>query len=224
VFAQILNGADVVDQLLEGDVIESIRSSLMFSERVPSDSRQNRLAEACGSATANGGRSSISRLESDPRRLFYPRSTAPLADPRGLDVRAGTARSAEARQAVSRRFRTARIDACRRSHGADGEHERSVFAAFQAALRTGRRSADSSPSYPLFDHLTRLDAVTRSVRPRIPHAMVDRLSRASSARSANDPRMLLVSPNNPTGQFVELAELGRDRSHWPGARSRHHLG
>ena len=65
------------------------------------------------------------------------------------------------------------------------------------------------PSYPLFDHLTRLDARSRACRTistttarwAIDFASVERaLVRRTRA-------VLVVSPNNPTGSFVVAGEL-----------------
>jgi aspartate/methionine/tyrosine aminotransferase len=66
------------------------------------------------------------------------------------------------------------------------------------------------PSYPLFEHLTRLDAVV-SVPYRLEYHgrwSID----VSSVERALSPRtraLLLVNPNNPTGNFVSAADLDR---------------
>jgi hypothetical protein len=64
------------------------------------------------------------------------------------------------------------------------------------------------PSYPLFEHLTRLDAVEVSFYEleycgswRI---NVESIARAMTARTR---ALLLVSPNNPTGSLVSAEEL-----------------
>ena len=66
------------------------------------------------------------------------------------------------------------------------------------------------PSYPLFDHLTRLDLVTARPYDLEYHGAwsID----ISSVERALTPRtraLLLVSPNNPTGSFVAARELER---------------
>ena len=66
------------------------------------------------------------------------------------------------------------------------------------------------PSYPLFDHLTRLDEVTA-----VPYDLEyhDRWTiDMASVERALTPRtraLLIVSPNNPTGSFVKRDELER---------------
>jgi len=65
------------------------------------------------------------------------------------------------------------------------------------------------PSYPLFEHLTRLDAVRSLPYPLEYHGRwsvdVPAVARAISDRAR---ALLLVSPNNPTGSFVSDGELG----------------
>src|SRR6185295_10534775 len=66
------------------------------------------------------------------------------------------------------------------------------------------------PSYPLFDHLTRLDLVTTVPYDLDLHGAwsidVASVERALSARTR---AVLIVSPNNPTGSFVSTSELDR---------------
>ena len=80
------------------------------------------------------------------------------------------------------------------------------------------------PSYPLFEHLTRLDGVAAvPVRPRVPRRGGRSTSPASSARSTPRTRALLVvSPNNPTGSFVTRDELERLAALCAAARRRDH--
>jgi aspartate/methionine/tyrosine aminotransferase len=64
------------------------------------------------------------------------------------------------------------------------------------------------PSYPLFDHLTRLDLVTASPYDLEYHGSwsidVGSVERALTPRTR---ALLLVSPNNPTGSYVSAREL-----------------
>jgi hypothetical protein len=64
------------------------------------------------------------------------------------------------------------------------------------------------PSYPLFDHLTRLDGVEASPYALEYHGRwaVDE-SRVDAAWSARVRAVLAVSPNNPTGSVLSEAEL-----------------
>ena len=64
------------------------------------------------------------------------------------------------------------------------------------------------PSYPLFEHLTRLDGVASVPYPLEHHGRwtidLDSLVGAISTRTR---AVLVVSPNNPTGSYVSAAEL-----------------
>ena len=66
------------------------------------------------------------------------------------------------------------------------------------------------PSYPLFEHLTRLDAVAAVPYDLEYHGAwtvdLDSVERAFSGRTR---AVLIVSPNNPTGSFVKQPELDR---------------
>jgi alanine-synthesizing transaminase len=66
-----------------------------------------------------------------------------------------------------------------------------------------------APSYPLFEHLARLEGV-HAVPYRLAYDGAWHLD-ADSARRAVTPRtraVLAVSPNNPTGSYLKRAELG----------------
>jgi alanine-synthesizing transaminase len=66
------------------------------------------------------------------------------------------------------------------------------------------------PSYPLFDHLTRLDLVAARPYDLEYHGSwsidIGSVERALTSRTR---ALLLVSPNNPTGSFVTAKELDR---------------
>jgi alanine-synthesizing transaminase len=64
------------------------------------------------------------------------------------------------------------------------------------------------PSYPLFEHLTRLEAVEATTYDLEYHGRWE-IDAASVARAVS-PRtraVLIVSPNNPTGSYIKAAEL-----------------
>ena len=182
----------------------------MFSDRVPADLRQNRLAEAL--AGLRQSRSEIIDLTaSNPTRagFSYPSDLlAPLADPRGLVYTPEPLGLIETRQAIASDFR-------RRGHEVRADRvaltastSEAYSFLFKVLCAPGDEVLIPRPSYPLFDHLSALDGV-RSVPydleyhtgwsinlPSIEHSLTDR-TRA----------VLLVSPNNPTGQFVTETEL-----------------
>ena len=66
------------------------------------------------------------------------------------------------------------------------------------------------PSYPLFDHLTRLEGIiARSYDLEYHGAWSIDFSSVEAALSPRTRAVLIVSPNNPTGSFVKQDDLDR---------------
>lgn len=184
----------------------------MFSQRVPGQLGPNRLAAAVAARRA-AGHPIIDLTESNPTRAavtYPPGLLTPLGDPRGLRYEPRPFGLPSARQAVS-------DDYARR--GIAIAADRVVLTAstsdaygwlFKLLADAGDEVLVPRPSYPLFDHLTRLEEV--AARPyeldyhgawSIDFASVD------AALSPRTRAVLLVSPNNPTGSFVKPHELDR---------------
>lgn len=183
----------------------------MFSGRVPSDLQPNRLSVALRRARASG-RPLIDLTITNPTQvgLHYPDDLlAPLAcpaarryepDPRGL---------AGARAAVA-------ADYARRGIGVATDRvvlTASTSEAYSILFKllcepSGNDVLVPTPSYPLFEHLTRLDGV--DARPyRLEYHgrwMLDESS-VDEAWSPAVRAVLAVSPNNPTGSLVSFGEL-----------------
>ena len=138
-----------------------------------------RIADAALAALrARGADRRSHRVEPDAGRPAVSRRSAGAA--RRSARAALRARSrcglASAREAVAADY--ARRGATRRSRArrADREHERGVQLAVQAAVRPGDAVLVPRPSYPLFEHLTRLEGVRAdAVRPRVSRPLGDRL-------------------------------------------------
>jgi alanine-synthesizing transaminase len=182
----------------------------MFSDRVPSDLRQNRLADAL--ADVKRKRQSILDLTaSNPTRagFSYPNDLlAPLGDPRGLVYTPEPLGILEARRAVVADFARRGLTTTVNRVALTASTSEAYSLLFKLLCAPGDEVLIPHPSYPLFDHLTHLDAV----RP-VPYELeyqttwsidVKSIERAFSARTR---AVLLVSPNNPTGQFVDSTEL-----------------
>ncbi len=184
----------------------------MFSKRTPGDLRPNRLALAVENRQRSG-RPIVDLTESNPTRagfIYPPDLLAPLADPRGLGYEPRPFGLPAARAAVA-------ADYARR--GVDVAAERIVLTAstseaysllFKLLCDPGDEVLVPRPSYPLFDHLTRLDGVAAQPYDLEYHGAwsID----VASVERALTPRtraLLIVSPNNPTGSFVSQAELDR---------------
>src|SRR6185436_1427423 len=115
---------------------------------------------------------------------------------------------------------TARVavagDYARRGIGADAAHivlTASTSEAYALLFKllcepAGSRVLVPAPSYPLFEHLTRLEGVTCGVYRLEYHGRwtLD-LDSVIEAWTAGTRAVLAVSPNNPTGSVLTAAEL-----------------
>jgi alanine-synthesizing transaminase len=181
-----------------------------FSARLPAERHSNRLTRAVRQARAEG-RALIDLTESNPTRagFEYPSDLlAPLADAKGLVYEPSPFGRVDARQAVSRDYarRGVAVAADRIVLTASTSDAYSVL--FKLLADAGDEVLVPRPSYPLFDHLTRLDLVEARPYDLEYHGSwsidVGSVERALSPRTR---ALLLVSPNNPTGSFVSAKEL-----------------
>jgi alanine-synthesizing transaminase len=184
----------------------------VFSSRIPANLSANRLSDAVRACRA-GGRPFIDLTLSNPTRAGFhypPDLLAPLGNARGLHYEPSAAGALEAREAVAREYLR---------QGVIVPAERIVLTAstsdaysllFKLLADAGDDVLVPRPSYPLFDHLTRLDLVVPRPYDLDVHGSwsID----FSSVERALTPRtraVLAVSPNNPTGSFVSALELDR---------------
>jgi alanine-synthesizing transaminase len=182
----------------------------MFSARVPPDLAPNRLSVALARLKTEN-RPVIDLTTSNPTAvgLLYPTDLLiPLAHPRGLVYAPEPFGLLEARQAIAGDFarRDRLVPADRIALTASTSEAYSLL--FKLLCEPGDEVLVPRPSYPLFEHLTRLDSVVA-----VPYDLeyhegwsID-MATVSSALSARTRAVLLVSPNNPTGQFVSEVEL-----------------
>jgi alanine-synthesizing transaminase len=183
-----------------------------FSSRVPADRAANRLAAAVGEARASG-RTLLDLTVTNPTRcgFDYPHDLlAPLSDPAGRDYAASPFGLASAREAVARDYR-------RRGLTIDPARivlTSSTSDAYSLLFKLLCEPAGSSvlvpvPSYPLFDHLTRLDGVL-AVPYRLEYHgrwWIDMPSVEAGFAIPGVRAILAVSPNNPTGSTLAVHEL-----------------
>jgi aspartate/methionine/tyrosine aminotransferase len=182
----------------------------VFANRTPTETRPNALARALDQTKADG-RPFIDLTESNPTRAGFsypPDLLTPLADARGLRYDPHPLGAMDARRAVADEYRR---------HGIDVSPDRIVLTAstsdaysmlFKLLADAGDEVLVPRPSYPLFEHLTRLDAVALA---NYDLEYRDRWSiDAAQIEHAVTPRtraVVVVSPNNPTGSFLGASEL-----------------
>ena len=181
----------------------------MFSARVP-PLRSNRVARAIARVHATG--QPLDDLTvSNPTRvgLSYPaRLLEPLGATSALRYDPAPFGVAAAREAVAAYLtgRGVRVSADRVIVTASTSESYSLL--FKLLCDPADLVLVPQPSYPLFEHLTRLDGVVASAYALEYHGRwelnLDSLHRAVEPRAR---AILLVNPNNPTGSFVRQDEL-----------------
>lgn len=185
---------------------------MRFSRRLPAQLESNRLSVALARLRREGV-PVIDLTESNPTRAgfdYAPDLLASLADARGLAYRPEPFGLLSAREAVADDFvrRGRAMDAGRIALTASTSEAYSLL--FKLLCDPDDEVLVPQPSYPLFEHLTRLDAVV-SVPYRLDYHgrwSVD----LSSVERASTPRtraLLIVNPNNPTGNFISAGDLDR---------------
>ena len=184
----------------------------MFSSRLPADTTVNAISQRLGEMRAQGI-DYIDLTESNPTRAGFPYASgllAPLSDARALRYEPTALGMPSAREAVA--------EDCRR-RGANVDAEQVVLTAstseayswlFKLLCNPGDRLLVPRPSYPLFEHLTRLESVTLAHYELDYHRRWD-IDFASVERAlTTDTRaILVVAPNNPTGSYLAASEFTR---------------
>jgi aspartate/methionine/tyrosine aminotransferase len=184
----------------------------MFSERVPRELDPNRLTRTVDALRA-AGRPIVDLTLSNPTRagFHYPADLlAPLADCRALLYDPRPFGAIEAREAVARDYAR---------QGLAVPPERIVLTAstseaysiiFKLLADAGDEILVPRPSYPLFEHLARLDVVNvRSYEAEYDGTWSIDFPSVERAFTARTRAVLVVSPNNPTGSFLKQDELER---------------
>lgn len=192
----------------------------MFSSRTPDDLSQTPLARVVAALRAEGA-SYLDLTVSNPTALGL-RYPADYLD--ALTASAGRTYDPhpfglpEARTAVARDYarRQAEVNPSQVVLTASTSEAYSVL--FKLLCDPGDEVLVPQPSYPLFDHLVRLDAcVGVPYRLRYDGRWSIDESTIDEALSSRSRAILTVSPNNPTGSFLSRAEfhalLERGRRH-----------
>lgn len=190
----------------------------MVSSRLPRSLEPNALARAIEGRRRGGG-SIIDLTESNPTRsgLPYPRDLlAPLGAAGDVDYDPQPLGLWSARAAVAADFRRRGIVVSADRVALTSSTSEAYSLLFKLLCDAGDQVLVPHPSYPLFEHLTRLECVEA-----VPYALEYhgswRIDIESVRRAAGDRAraILIVSPNNPTGSYLHrddlamLAEIAR---------------
>ena len=192
----------------------------MFSSRLPAALAPNAISRAVAAARSQGV-PLLDLTETNPTAagLPYPGDVlAALSDPRALRYEPESLGLRAAREAVAAELArdAAPVDPDRIILTASTSEAYALL--FKLLCDPGDEVLAPHPSYPLFESLTRLEAV--HLRPyRLEHHGAWSIDRGSllDALTPATRAVLVVSPNNPTGSFVRrddrdwLAELCASR-------------
>lgn len=182
----------------------------MFSSRLPASLEPNALARAID-ARRKRQAPLIDLTETNPTHAGFtypPDLLAPLADARALDYEPQPLGLWPARAAVAADFRRRGIVVSADRVALTSSTSEAYALLFKLLCDAGDEVLVPHPSYPLFEHLTRLESVRA-----VPYALeyhgtwridLDSVTRAISQRTR---AILIVSPNNPTGSFLHRDDL-----------------
>lgn len=183
-----------------------------FSSRLPAALASNRIAAAVRRRQASG-RDLIDLTVSNPTSagFTYPDGLLDgLADARNLSYEPEAAGIAAAREAVAAQLSTRGASIAPDAIILTASTSEAYGYLFKLLCDPGDDVLVPQPSYPLFEWLTRLEAV--AVRPyRLEHHgrwSVDGES-VSAALTPRSRAILAVSPNNPTGSYFTREDFER---------------
>ena len=172
-----------------------------FSRRVPQRLESNRLTEAADAR----GEIPFDLSISNPTvcYLTYPDDLLTgLADPAGLRYRPDPFGPPETRAAVAREYERwgASVDPARVVLTASTSEAYSLL--FKLLCNPGDTVLTPTPSYPLFDQLSRLDGLRIHPLPLDPDDDWRPVPAAIDTAPENTRVAIVVHPNNPTGSYI----------------------
>jgi len=188
----------------------------VFSSRVSAALAPNPLTTARLRLERQGA-PLIDLTESNPTRagFQYPDALlAPLAAPAALAYDPQPFGLPWAREAAAAEYRRHGIEVESRHLMLTASTSEAYSLLFKLLCDPGDEVLVPAPSYPLVEHLTRLDAVRTIPYPLEYHGRwsvdTDALERATTSRTR---AVIVVNPNNPTGSMLTRDELSRMAAH-----------
>jgi aspartate/methionine/tyrosine aminotransferase len=182
----------------------------MFARRVPDDLTPNRLTLVLEDLRSRG-REIVDLTQSNPTAagLEYPRElTGTLANPAALLYAPQPFGLPHARAAAAREYTRLGVEVLPDRVILTASSSESYSLLFKLFCEPGDNVLVPSPSYPLFEHLCRLDAVVpRPYRLELHDRWTLDPEAVGSLVDARTRAVLVVSPNNPTGSMLTRGEL-----------------
>lgn len=177
----------------------------MFSSRVPDDRQPNRFAVALARAKSQGRL--IDLTTSNPTRvgIRYPETLlSPLANPQALTYCPHPLGLVDAREAIAETYARRGVDISAEQVVLTASTSEAYSLLFKLLCDPASSEVLTPvPSYPLFDHLTRLDGVVqRRYALRCDRRWAVDLVDVDREWTDQTRAILVVSPNNPTGSTL----------------------
>lgn len=177
----------------------------MFSSRVPDDRTPTRLARALAAARQRSGVLDLTISNPTEAGIPYPAHLLdPLADPASLTYRPEPFGLEGAREAVAATYAQRGVTVTRERIVLTASTSEAYSVLFKLLCDPGGAAVLTPvPSYPLFDHLARLDGVAERRYALGFHGTwsVD-VASLDRAWGGDTKAVLAVSPNNPTGSVL----------------------
>ena len=186
-----------------------MRRESPVSSRLPPSLSANRITQVL-SRYRQDGVAVADLTESNPThvRLPYPSSILePLADTHALRYEPEPFGLASAREAIAH-------DCARRAASIDprdviltASTSESYSWLFKLLCAPGETVLAPAPSYPLFEHLSRLEGINLATYRLDYHGRWEMDVASMDSAPASTRALILVSPNNPTGSYITAREL-----------------
>lgn len=182
----------------------------MFSSRIPGDLGPNAVAAAVERMRLTGGGFDDLTLSNPTEAGFDypPELVASLADPRALHYDPQPFGLLSAREAVAAEYARHGVRVPASHVVLTASSSESYALLFKLLCDPGESVLVPTPSYPLFEHLTRLDNV-RALPYRTEYHGTWTLDIEDLRDEIDETTraILVVSPNNPTGAWLKRDEL-----------------
>ena len=183
----------------------------MFSSRVPGDLGPNTVAAAVERMRLSGGDfDDLTLSNPTDAAIEYPdRLLDGLSDPVALHYEPQPFGLPVAREAVSAEYARRGVKVPASHIVLTASSSESYALLFKLLCDPGESVLVPTPSYPLFEHLTRLDCVhALPYRTEYHGTWTIDLEDLRYAIDETTRAILVVSPNNPTGGWLKRDELG----------------
>jgi len=182
----------------------------MFSSRTPADLAPNRLARALARLRA-GEKPFLDLTSSNPTTVglgLDEEVLAPLASAAGLVYEPEPFGLLEARRAVAAQFAQRGLEVAPGRIVLAASTSEAYAHLFKLLCEPDDEVLVPAPSYPLFEHLARLEAVRAVPYPLdADGGWAIQTDLVTGALSSRTRAVVVVNPNNPTGTFLRRREL-----------------